>query len=171
MVKIWPGNGGKWLVIVKKNWGEHAPGPLDCLGTNMGLAMALYVLLMYFYICTCDPVTSYSFLFIHNVFSRWDWLIFILFYTWRKLHTTSMCVNERTSSCNYFTRSEVSNTFNQVAAVVNRVCRPTHSSSSVTSCMMDGEMAQCDVESALICMVPIQALMMHPNSTLQQVCG
>ncbi|KAL4231151.1 hypothetical protein ACF0H5_008734 [Mactra antiquata] len=88
-----------------------------------------------------------------------------------KLHSTSMCVNEKTSSCDYVTRGEISETFNQVSAVITNICTTTTMSVSPTSaCLADGDMLMCDVESALMCIVPIQASLLHQNTNIGQVC-
>jgi hypothetical protein len=90
--------------------------------------------------------------------------------SFRKLHLTSLCVNQRTSSCDFYTRADVSKTFNQISTIIKDVCTPSPPTTPSTSCLPQGEVIQCDLEEALICMVPVQAMLLHPNSTWEQVC-
>ena len=85
--------------------------------------------------------------------------------------TTAVSVDEKTSSCDHNTRSEVLTTFFMVSGIVRQSCTQESAATS-QGCIATGERTFCDLEEVLTCMVPVRAKMLQPHlSSLQEICG
>ena len=88
-----------------------------------------------------------------------------------QLLTTSVCVDERTSSCDYSTRNDILGTFSTLSSIVQHRCSREPEAES-QGCQATGEIMRCDLEEILTCMVPVRAKMLHPQTTsVGEVCG
>ena len=82
-----------------------------------------------------------------------------------------MCVDERTSSCDYSTRNDALGTFSTLSSIVQQRCSREPETES-QGCLATGEIMRCDLEEILTCMVPVRAKMLQPQtSSVAEVCG
>jgi len=81
------------------------------------------------------------------------------------------CVYDMTSGCSYDTRSSVMATFNSVHQLVQGLCSGNIGGRESDVCPQDADTRRCDVEEALMCLVPVQAMMIQANASIAAVCG
>ncbi|KAL3864579.1 hypothetical protein ACJMK2_006244, partial [Sinanodonta woodiana] len=85
-----------------------------------------------------------------------------------------LCVETALSGCPGDTRQQVEGTFTDVAAIVSHVClskSSTRTPELETDCISDHGKHMCDLEAAMMCMVPVQSRLLMYKSTWQDVCG
>ena len=100
-----------------------------------------------------------------------SYLLNLIIFLHRQLLTTSICVDEWTSSCDYNTRNDVLGTFSLVSSIVQQKCSQEPAAES-QGCLASGETMRCDLEEILTCMVPVRAKMLQPQTTsVAEVCG
>ncbi|KAK3604425.1 hypothetical protein CHS0354_020848 [Potamilus streckersoni] len=91
-----------------------------------------------------------------------------------QVQVTELCVETALSGCPGDIRLQVEGTFSDVAAIVSHVClsKATISPEIETDCISDHGEQACDLEAAMMCMVPVQSrLLMYYQSAWQDVCG